>query len=106
MDYMFKILGLYMLEECRKFEGKDATGKVLTDKGLKELAVTSAGLKALTTFEACKGLEELRLCCGGNGYLLHSGIAYFKVEELGNVTAEGDFSLMLLVLARFLLKGA
>ena len=63
---MFKILGLYMLEECRKFEGKDATGMVLTAKGLKELAVISAGLKALNTFEACKGIEELRLCCGGN----------------------------------------
>ena len=64
-----------MIDETRKFEGEKATGMVLTSKGLKELAVTSAGLKALNTFEACKALEELRLCCGGNGYLLNSGIA-------------------------------
>ena len=39
------------------------------------MAATSGGLKALNTYESHLSMEELRKCCGGNGYLLHSGIA-------------------------------
>jgi len=57
---------------------------------LKTLAPVSSGLKALSTRLAVDGIEECRKCCGGNGYLNHSGIAHMGSDYLWQVTAEGD----------------
>jgi acyl-CoA oxidase len=43
--------------------------------GLPEMHASSAGLKALCTYEGAAGLEECRKCCGGHGVLLMSGVA-------------------------------
>lgn len=66
------------------------TGNWLTDKvqvltqgldsqevidSLPEIHSSAAGLKALCTLLTLSGLEDLRKCAGGNGYLLNSGIA-------------------------------
>ena len=88
----------------------------------------SAGLKGYCCNATAQGIEELRKCCGGAGYLIASGIAPleadFKWRELPRycwrlgcilprvpaissrtgATAEGDTSVMLLQTARFLLK--
>ena len=42
---------------------------------MKELAATSNGLKAMCTVMAHEGIEDCRKSCGGNGYLMASGIA-------------------------------
>lgn len=42
---------------------------------MRELTAIFAGLKALTSRIAVDGIEDIRKCCGGNGYLMHSGIA-------------------------------
>ena len=70
-----------------------------------EIAITSWGLKALNTYEALFGMEDLRKYYGGNGYLLHSGINYLIANLSWYVIAVGDYIVMFL-LARFLLKSA
>ena len=75
-----------------------------TDKGLKELAAVSANLKPHTTFLSLEGIEALRKTCGGNGYLLHSAIAQLASNTLWNVTAEGDYRVMQLFAAKYLLQ--
>lgn len=39
--------------------------------------------------------EDLRRCCGGNGYLINSGIARISLDNLWRVTAEGDVQVLL-----------
>jgi len=68
------------------------------------LAADSGTLKALATLMAADGIEDLRRSCGGNGYLLSSGIAALALDDLWHVTAEGDFVVLLLAAARFLVK--
>jgi len=68
------------------------------------LAADSGSLKALATLWAADGIEDLRRCCGGNAYLLSSGIAALALDDLWHVTAEGDFIVLLLAAARFLVK--
>ena len=64
-----------MNEHIKRLEKGSVVGTLNTDKGLKELAAVSAGLKAHNTLLCLDGVEALRKTCGGNGYLLHSAIA-------------------------------
>jgi len=64
----------------------------------------SGGLKGLCTFLAWQGIEDLRKCCGGNGYLMSSGIAPLAANYVWQSTAEGDWTLLMLQTAQFLLK--
>eukprot|EP01012_Entosiphon_sulcatum_P057344 TRINITY_DN810_c0_g1_i1.p1 TRINITY_DN810_c0_g1~~TRINITY_DN810_c0_g1_i1.p1 ORF type:complete len:686 (+),score=83.60 TRINITY_DN810_c0_g1_i1:2454-4511(+) len=71
---------------------------------LPEVHATSAGLKALCTFVAADGLEDLRKCCGGHGVMLASGIAQLATDYVTTCTAEGDRIILELQTARFLMK--
>lgn len=66
----------------------------------------SAGLKGYCCNAAAVGIEELRKCCGGAGYLLASGIAPLEADFKWRATAEGDTVVMLLQTARHLVKVA
>ena len=92
-----------MLEQLRRMEGKEI-GVITNTDILKELAATSAGLKSLTTIMATNGIEDLRKCCGGNGYLLSAGLSALSQDYLWQVTAEGDFIILALLTAKSLLK--
>jgi flavocytochrome c len=101
--YALKFTGRWMIEQIHQLEGK-TLGIIKNTDLLKELSSTSAGLKSLTTKIATDGVEDCRKCCGGNGYLLHSGIAAISQDYLWQVTAEGDFIILSLLTARHLLK--
>lgn len=58
----------------------------------------------MTTVQAADGIEDLRKCCGGNGYLLASGIGALADDYLWQTTAEGDFIILLNQTARFVIK--
>lgn len=73
-------------------------------KKLKEFAAISAGMKSVSIKVAIDGIEDLRKSCGGTGYLLHSGIAQLGTDYLWQVTAEGDYVILSLLTARFLVK--
>jgi len=98
--YAFKFSGLWMTK--RQQEAKIGDSKeALQD--LKEIAATAAGLKGLCTYMAWEGIEDCRKCCGGNGYLMVSGIAPLAQDYVWQITAEGDYILMILQLGRFLI---
>ena len=81
-------------------------GMIMNVKELKEVAAMSAGLKALCTILALEGMEQCRRCCGGNGYLLNSGIAQMTLDFTWQITAEGDYMILSLLTSKFLLKSA
>jgi acyl-CoA oxidase len=101
--YALKFTGRWMIEQVGLLEGKNV-GIIKNTELLKELAATSAGLKSLCTIIATNGIEDCRKCCGGNGYLLNSGIAAMSVDYLWQVTAEGDASILALLTGKHLLK--
>lgn len=80
-------------------------GDTLSLDDLPELHATGAGLKALCCVLAADGIEDLRRACGGHGFLMSSGIAPLEQDFKGpNTTAEGDYVLLSLQTARYLVK--
>ncbi len=104
ITYALKFTGRWMLEQTKDIMSQKSMGIITNTDILKELAITSAGLKSLTTFIATNGVEDCRKCCGGNGYLLSSGLAAMSQDYLWQVTAEGDYVLLALLVAKHILK--
>lgn len=77
----------------------------MSPKIVKEFAALSAGMKSFCTKIAIDGVEDLRKSTGGAGYLLHSGIGQLMSDYLWQVTAEGDYIILSLLTAKFLIKG-
>ena len=98
LTYAIKFSGSWLIHQ---FAGIDDLAQV---EGLAEIASTTAGLKALCTYLAAQGIEDCRKCCGGNGYLLSSGVAGLESDFKWQITAEGDWVILILQTARFLLK--
>jgi flavocytochrome c len=101
--YALKFTARWMIEQLQAFEG-NSLGVIKNTDVLGELSATSAGLKSLSTHVALQGVEDLRKCAGGNGYLLNSGIGALSQDYLWQITAEGDFIILGLHTARHLLK--
>lgn len=91
----------WLSEKLGAFD-KDKSSISLTQ--ISELHASAAGLKGYCCNATAKGLEELRKCCGGAGYLQASGIAPLVADYKWRATAEGDTTVMLLQTAKYLLK--
>eukprot|EP01090_Pellita_catalonica_P019134 TRINITY_DN6391_c0_g2_i1.p1 TRINITY_DN6391_c0_g2~~TRINITY_DN6391_c0_g2_i1.p1 ORF type:complete len:404 (-),score=67.53 TRINITY_DN6391_c0_g2_i1:50-1261(-) len=103
--YAFVFTGNYLSGKFKlisKAFSEDPAKADLT--ALPEMHASSAGLKALCTFDAAGGLEECRKCCGGHGVMLASGIAQHALDYVTYCTAEGDRIILELQCARFLVK--
>lgn len=72
--------------------------------GLAQLHAHSAALKSYATTLAASGIETCRLLCGGHGYSLASGLPDLYAEFTPAQTYEGDNNVMLLQVARWLVK--
>ena len=101
--YGLRFTGRWMIEQLSALEGK-SVGIIKNTEILKELAATSAGLKSVTSIMAINGIEDCRKCCGGNGYLLNSGIGAMACDYLWQITAEGDFIILALLTGKHLIK--
>ncbi|CAO4382667.1 unnamed protein product [Caenorhabditis nigoni] len=71
---------------------------------LPDIHALSSGLKALVTFEVQQGIEQCRLACGGHGYSHASGIPELSAFSCGSCTYEGDNLVLLLQVAKYLMK--
>ncbi|KAL1922943.1 uncharacterized protein VTP21DRAFT_9319 [Calcarisporiella thermophila] len=98
--YAMKFTGGWMMQVMAGMEA----GNERNLEALPELAATSSGLKALCTYLAWQGIEDVRKCCGGNGYLMDSGIAPLAADYVWQITAEGDWIILMLQTARFLIQ--
>ncbi|KAK7262141.1 hypothetical protein RJT34_29702 [Clitoria ternatea] len=71
---------------------------------LPEAHACTAGLKSLTTSATADGIEECRKLCGGHGYLCSSGLPELFAVYVPTCTYEGDNTVLLLQVARHLMK--
>ncbi|XP_024394934.1 peroxisomal acyl-coenzyme A oxidase 1 [Physcomitrium patens] len=71
---------------------------------LPEVHACTAGLKSITTSVTADGIEECRKLCGGHGFLCASGLPELYAAYVPACTYEGDNTILLLQVARFLLK--
>ncbi|KAL1805968.1 hypothetical protein ACET3Z_029036 [Daucus carota] len=71
---------------------------------LPEAHACTAGLKSLTTSATADAIEECRKLCGGHGYLCSSGLPELFAMYVPACTYEGDNVVLLLQVARFLVK--
>ncbi|GAB2300839.1 acyl-coenzyme A oxidase [Dionaea muscipula] len=71
---------------------------------LPEAHACTAGLKSLTTSFTADAIEECRKLCGGHGYLCSSGLPELFAVYVPACTYEGDNVVLLLQVARFLMK--
>ncbi|KAF6146162.1 hypothetical protein GIB67_015600 [Kingdonia uniflora] len=71
---------------------------------LPEAHACTAGLKSLTTSTTADAIEECRKLCGGHGYLCSSGLPELFAVYVPACTYEGDNVVLLLQVARFLMK--
>ncbi|XP_062581682.1 peroxisomal acyl-coenzyme A oxidase 1-like [Saccostrea cucullata] len=71
---------------------------------LNQLHAVCAGLKAFSTWNCTAGIETCRLCCGGHGYSHASGLPKLYVFYTPGCTYEGENNVMMLQVARFLMK--
>ncbi|KAI6224340.1 Acyl-CoA oxidase dehydrogenase and Acyl-CoA oxidase domain containing protein [Aphelenchoides fujianensis] len=73
---------------------------------MEDLHAITSGLKAVVSFQGTNGAEQLRLACGGHGYSLACRIPQLYTRIVAGCTYEGDNMVMLLQLARYLMKRA
>lgn len=66
-----------------------------------QLHALSAGLKAVSSWDATNGIEACRLACGGHGYSQASGIPKIYVDVCPSCTYEGENTVMTLQTARY-----
>ncbi|KAK4801162.1 hypothetical protein SAY86_021649 [Trapa natans] len=71
---------------------------------LPEVHACTAGLKSLTTSVTADAIEECRKLCGGHGYLCSSGLPELFAVYVPACTYEGDNVVLLLQVARYLMK--
>ena len=98
--YAIKFVAKWLLERRKQAEKSDEG-----DADLPEIHASAAGLKAYGCVLAADGIEDLRRACGGHGYMMSSGIAPLEADFKGpNTTAEGDYVILSLQTARFLVR--
>ncbi|XP_043697495.1 peroxisomal acyl-coenzyme A oxidase 1-like [Telopea speciosissima] len=99
--YAFRFVG-----EWLKWLYTDVTQRLEANdfSTLPEAHACTAGLKSLTTTATADGIEECRKLCGGHGYLCSSGLPELFAVYIPACTYEGDNIVLLLQVARFLMK--
>ncbi|XP_052842138.1 LOW QUALITY PROTEIN: probable peroxisomal acyl-coenzyme A oxidase 1 [Drosophila gunungcola] len=71
---------------------------------LPELHSLSCALKVTCSMDSAAGVERLRLACGGHGYLISSNMSNIYVNATAACTYEGENTVLLLQIGRFLMK--
>ncbi|KAF7810081.1 peroxisomal acyl-coenzyme A oxidase 1-like [Senna tora] len=99
--YAFRFVG-----EWLKWLYTDVTRRLQANdfSTLPEAHACTAGLKSLTTSATADGIEECRKLCGGHGYLCSSGLPELFAVYVPACTYEGDNIVLLLQVARHLMK--
>ncbi|KAH7443592.1 hypothetical protein KP509_02G041400 [Ceratopteris richardii] len=99
--YAYRFLGVWMSWLYSDVMARLERGDFST---LPEVHACTAGLKSITTSTTADGIEECRKLCGGHGYLCASGLPELYAAYVPACTYEGDNVILLLQVARFLMK--
>lgn len=71
---------------------------------LPEMHALACALKVLCSTDSSAGVDRLRLACGGHGYLTSANLGNIFVAATAACTYEGENTVLLLQLGRFLMK--
>ncbi|CAJ0567732.1 unnamed protein product, partial [Mesorhabditis spiculigera] len=93
-----EVVALYQ-KTLEKIDEGDVT--LMTD-----LHAVTSGMKAVVSFETGNAIEQCRMACGGHGYSAASRFPEIYGVQIGGCTYEGENMVMLLQLARYLMKAA
>merc|ERR1719273_1507589 len=104
LAYMFYWNARYIRDYLTRIQSAIMKGDESAADELPELHATCAGLKVISTVWAHANIEECRKACGGQGFLLSSGIAESSRSFAEPVTVEGEQVILSLQVARFLIK--
>lgn len=94
----------YIQTYIKRVAGAIQEGDESAADELPQLHATLSGLKATATVRAHECIEECRKCCGGQGFLMSSGIAKLAPDFSEWVTVEGEQVILSLQTARSLIK--
>lgn len=95
-NHLAKMLNVYR-ESSQNFRNHDTSE-------LNKFHAISSGLKAQSFNNCLKFAQMNRLCCGGHGYSMASGLPQVIQEADAGSTYEGDNVVLLLQTARYLIK--
>ncbi|XP_068626287.1 acyl-coenzyme A oxidase 1-like [Battus philenor] len=73
-------------------------------KNLPELHALACCLKAVCSSDATTCVEQCRLACGGHGYMTSSNLPILYGFVSATITYEGEYTVMMLQTARYLVK--
>ncbi|XP_071134383.1 peroxisomal acyl-coenzyme A oxidase 1-like [Mytilus edulis] len=99
--YAFHFASTNMTETYERISKQIEGGRL---DQLPQLHALAAGLKAFTTYAGSAGIEVCRICCGGHGYSHASGLPKIYVCAVPGCTYEGENTVMMLQVARYLMK--
>ncbi|XP_064597795.1 peroxisomal acyl-coenzyme A oxidase 1-like [Liolophura sinensis] len=99
--YAFHLVATEMISLYTRISEDVAKGDL---ENLPKLHALSAGLKAFTSLVTSAGIEQCRMACGGHGYAQLSGLPKIYENITPAVTYEGEYTVMALQTARFLMK--
>ncbi|CAB3410120.1 unnamed protein product [Caenorhabditis bovis] len=99
--YAFNFAGTETVRLYEKVLSQIATGDMSL---MADLHALTSGLKSVVTYLAGQGMEQARMSCGGHGYSLASYFNEIYGVAIGGCTYEGENMVMLLQLARYLVK--
>ncbi|CAH1773979.1 unnamed protein product [Owenia fusiformis] len=100
-SYAFDFAAKFMRAKYHELDAKIQQGLV---EEMPQLHALSAGLKAFTTWASSSGMEVCRMSCGGHGYSQASGFPKIYTDATPGVTYEGENTVLMLQVARYLVK--
>ncbi|CAG9796946.1 unnamed protein product [Diatraea saccharalis] len=100
-SHALRITGSWLWETYSKVTHDLDAGKL---DQLPELHALACCLKAISSRDASAIVEQCRLACGGHGYMASSNFPTIYGSITATVTYEGEFTVLLLQTARYLLK--
>ncbi|CAI2348372.1 unnamed protein product [Caenorhabditis sp. 36 PRJEB53466] len=119
LDYQTQQYRLFPgLARCFAFMTAAGTVRAMTESCIRELSTgggsnvladlhaLSCGLKAVVTHQSSQAIDQARQACGGHGYSDASYLPTLYTASVGACTYEGENVVMLLQLAKYLMKAA
>ncbi|XP_037968379.2 probable peroxisomal acyl-coenzyme A oxidase 1 [Plutella xylostella] len=99
--HALQFTGYWLWDTFARVIGEMKEGKTDT---LPELHALASCLKAVSTSDAASLIEQCRFACGGHGYMASSNLPALYTFVTATRTYEGDYTVLLLQTARYLIK--
>ncbi|XP_072938306.1 acyl-coenzyme A oxidase 1-like [Epargyreus clarus] len=100
-SHAYRVVGLWLWNTHNEISEHIDSGNL---RQLPELHATVCGLKAISTRQGTACVELCRLACGGHGYMMSSNLPNIYALTIGPVTYDGEYTVLLLQTARYLMK--